>query len=195
MLADTGIRKLREKPVFMTPNVFPPDGFEQDDSGDAEFREVVEPQHCYVCKQHYVDRPPLLRSALPGLRRLQLPQAHGDRRPTGPRGAAHGRARQDRLPGGDQAAARRRAADRHDPLSARRRGALRGRSPTSRSGATGSRSSASICATRRASRRSASTSARPRPARLHRQQRVPDRAPPVRVLPAHDRARDRLAAS
>ena len=53
VLADTGIRLLREKPVFVTPNVTRPDGFEQVDVDDAEFREVVEPQHCYVCKQLY----------------------------------------------------------------------------------------------------------------------------------------------
>ena len=55
VLAETGIRVLREKPVFTTPNVFAPDGFEQADvDDDPEFREVVEPQHCYVCKERYV---------------------------------------------------------------------------------------------------------------------------------------------
>ena len=54
VLANTGIRALREKPVYTTPNVFPPDGFEQDDIDDPELCEVVEPQHCYVCKQLYV---------------------------------------------------------------------------------------------------------------------------------------------
>jgi NAD(P)-dependent dehydrogenase (short-subunit alcohol dehydrogenase family) len=40
--------------VFTTPNVYPPDGFEQQDiKDDAEFRESVEPQHCYVCKQGF----------------------------------------------------------------------------------------------------------------------------------------------
>ncbi len=48
VLHDTGIRTLRRKPVFTTPNVFPPEGFAQE-----EGRESVEPQHCYVCKQHY----------------------------------------------------------------------------------------------------------------------------------------------
>jgi NAD(P)-dependent dehydrogenase (short-subunit alcohol dehydrogenase family) len=54
VLATTGIRALREKPVYGTPNVVPPDGFEQNDIDDPEFCEVVEPQHCYVCKQLYV---------------------------------------------------------------------------------------------------------------------------------------------
>jgi hypothetical protein len=50
VLAETGIRVLREKPVFTTPNVFPPSEFEQAEvDDDPEFREVVEPQHCYVC--------------------------------------------------------------------------------------------------------------------------------------------------
>ena len=54
VLAGTGIRTLRRQTVFTTPNVFPPSDFEQRDvDGDPEFREAVEPQHCYVCKQEY----------------------------------------------------------------------------------------------------------------------------------------------
>ena len=54
VLADTGIRVLREKPVFTTPNVFTPEAFEQADvDDDPDFREVLEPQHCYVCKELY----------------------------------------------------------------------------------------------------------------------------------------------
>src|SRR3954452_3228869 len=34
VLAATGIRLLRAKPVFTTPNVFPPDGFEQSEVTD-----------------------------------------------------------------------------------------------------------------------------------------------------------------
>src|SRR4029453_11646799 len=45
-LAETGIRKLRQKKVFTTPNVFPP-------SDDSAFRNSIDPQHCYVCKEHY----------------------------------------------------------------------------------------------------------------------------------------------
>jgi NAD(P)-dependent dehydrogenase (short-subunit alcohol dehydrogenase family) len=59
VLAETGIRVLRDKPVFTTPNVFPPAGFEQTTIDDnAEFREVLEEQHCYVCKQLYVEIHP-----------------------------------------------------------------------------------------------------------------------------------------
>lgn len=54
VLAETGIRVLRQKPVFTTPNVFPPAGFEQQEVRDEpDFREVVEPQNCYICKQDY----------------------------------------------------------------------------------------------------------------------------------------------
>ena len=53
MLDDTGIRQLRSRPVFTTPNVFPPEGFEQQDVEDPEFREVSGEQHCYVCKVKY----------------------------------------------------------------------------------------------------------------------------------------------
>jgi NAD(P)-dependent dehydrogenase (short-subunit alcohol dehydrogenase family) len=46
-LHETGIRTLRRRPVFTTPNVFPPEGFEQRDVPANEL------QHCYVCKQKY----------------------------------------------------------------------------------------------------------------------------------------------
>ena len=58
VLAGTGIRVLREQPVYTSPNVFPPAGFEQRDVAEPEFREAVEPQHCYVCKQDYLDVHP-----------------------------------------------------------------------------------------------------------------------------------------
>jgi hypothetical protein len=48
-----GIRSLRRQSVFNTPNIFPPERFEQRDVDDPEFRETVEERHCYVCKQHY----------------------------------------------------------------------------------------------------------------------------------------------
>jgi len=54
LLAGTGIRRLRQKPVFTTPNVFPPRGFTQHEvADDPAFREVVEPRNCYICKQDY----------------------------------------------------------------------------------------------------------------------------------------------
>jgi NAD(P)-dependent dehydrogenase (short-subunit alcohol dehydrogenase family) len=54
VLTDTGIRALRRKPVFTTPNVFPPLEFEQHNvEKDAAFRDVSEPQNCYICKQDY----------------------------------------------------------------------------------------------------------------------------------------------
>ena len=52
-LAETGIRVLREKPVYTTPNVVPPTDFEQADLDEPELRELIEPQHCYVCKEQY----------------------------------------------------------------------------------------------------------------------------------------------
>jgi NAD(P)-dependent dehydrogenase (short-subunit alcohol dehydrogenase family) len=53
LLADTGIRTLREQSVFTTPNVLPPRGLEQRDVDDPQFRETVDEQHCYVCKVKY----------------------------------------------------------------------------------------------------------------------------------------------
>ena len=53
-LHETGIRKLRREKVFTTPNVFPPKAFLQEEvKDDPDFREVVEPQNCYICKQDY----------------------------------------------------------------------------------------------------------------------------------------------
>ncbi len=57
-LAETGIRVLREKPVYTTPNVTPPDAFEQVDLDEPELRELIESQHCYVCKERYVEIHP-----------------------------------------------------------------------------------------------------------------------------------------
>ena len=55
VLHETGIRELRRRPVFTTPNYFPPQDFVADDrdTDTPEPRESVEPQHCYVCKQKY----------------------------------------------------------------------------------------------------------------------------------------------
>ena len=55
VLHGTGIRTLRRRPVYTTPNVFPPKGFKALDVNrdETEQLEAVEPQHCYVCKQQY----------------------------------------------------------------------------------------------------------------------------------------------
>jgi NAD(P)-dependent dehydrogenase (short-subunit alcohol dehydrogenase family) len=50
VLHQTGIRTLRRKPVFTTPNVFPPKKIEPEKK-DAE--EASARRHCYVCKQNY----------------------------------------------------------------------------------------------------------------------------------------------
>jgi NAD(P)-dependent dehydrogenase (short-subunit alcohol dehydrogenase family) len=55
VLHETGIRALRRKPVFHTPNVFAPRDVEQQDVDDesAARRQSTELQHCYVCKRKY----------------------------------------------------------------------------------------------------------------------------------------------
>jgi NAD(P)-dependent dehydrogenase (short-subunit alcohol dehydrogenase family) len=54
VLNETGIRTLRAKPVFTTPNLPPPPEIEpQEVENNPEFREVVEPQNCYICKKDY----------------------------------------------------------------------------------------------------------------------------------------------
>lgn len=53
-VAETGIRVLREQPVFITPNYAPPAAFEQVEvEGSPEFRELLGKEQCYVCKRHY----------------------------------------------------------------------------------------------------------------------------------------------
>ena len=52
LLDNTGIRALRRKPVFTTPNVFAPEDFVAHDR-DSDQRQSLAPQHCYVCKQKY----------------------------------------------------------------------------------------------------------------------------------------------
>ncbi len=53
-LHQTGIRELRRKPVFTTPNYFPPQiGEPQEITENPDFHEAVEPQNCYVCKKDY----------------------------------------------------------------------------------------------------------------------------------------------
>ncbi len=49
----TGIRELRRKPVFLTPNYYLPGQVDQETVEDPDFREAIEPKHCYVCKKHY----------------------------------------------------------------------------------------------------------------------------------------------
>ena len=54
VLSETGIRKLRRQSVFTTPNLPPPPEHEPIEvQDDPDFREVVEPQNCYICKQDY----------------------------------------------------------------------------------------------------------------------------------------------
>src|SRR5262245_6563052 len=51
---ETGIQTLRRRPIFHTPNVFPPEGFRSVNLHEDEpKRQTTELQHCYVCKQKY----------------------------------------------------------------------------------------------------------------------------------------------
>lgn len=52
-LHETGIRRLRRQTVFTTPNYLPPGSDEQQTVDSDDFREAIEPQHCYVCKAEY----------------------------------------------------------------------------------------------------------------------------------------------
>ncbi len=194
VLAETGIRRLRAKPVFTTPNVFPPEGFAPDDAGGRRrCPAAARPAALLRLQEAVLARPPLLRPALPVVRRVQLRQAHGIGRPARSGRAAHRRAGEDRLPGRHQAPARGSDAHRHHPLPPRRRAPLRPGARLRRlvRPARDLRPRSAVHAERRgllpAPRRHS------RPARLRGEQRVPDGAPPARVLPAHDDGRDRVA--
>ena len=59
VLHETGIRALRRRAVFTTPNVYPPelhasdDERDEDNTREEDEREAVVPQHCYICKQKF----------------------------------------------------------------------------------------------------------------------------------------------
>ncbi len=63
--AEAGIRVLRSKPVFITPNVFPPEAPIEDEIDDDEQRETRDLQHCYVCKQKYTQIHPFYDQLCP----------------------------------------------------------------------------------------------------------------------------------
>lgn len=65
-LHETGIRTARRKPVFTTPNIYPPKDFHQlEIENNPDFRELVEPRTCYVCKQDYARLHPFYDQLCP----------------------------------------------------------------------------------------------------------------------------------
>ena len=57
VLQQTGIRAVRRKPVFTTPNVFPPPVNAQSpiSNSQGDLSRSSELQHCYACKQKYTE--------------------------------------------------------------------------------------------------------------------------------------------
>ncbi len=53
VLHQTGIRELRRKPVFTTPNYFLTAGADEATPPEAATGHVGDSKHCYVCKTHY----------------------------------------------------------------------------------------------------------------------------------------------
>jgi NAD(P)-dependent dehydrogenase (short-subunit alcohol dehydrogenase family) len=67
-LDDTGIRSLRARPVFTTPNpVAPPPlaAADRDTVDDTDERETLLPMHCYVCKRKYTEIHPFYDQLCP----------------------------------------------------------------------------------------------------------------------------------
>ena len=83
VLAETGIRVLREKPVFTTPNVFAPPGFEQDGRRGRSRASARSSSRSTAtsASSRYVEIHPFYDQLCPACGELQLPQAHRDRRP------------------------------------------------------------------------------------------------------------------
>jgi NAD(P)-dependent dehydrogenase (short-subunit alcohol dehydrogenase family) len=60
-LAETGIRRLRDKPVFTTPNASPPPALEETElespeaDADGGAQRLLGKHHCYVCKASFSD--------------------------------------------------------------------------------------------------------------------------------------------
>ena len=85
VLNERGIRMLRRRPVFTTPNVFPPSEYQPRDPEQTmpESRGAPVLRHCYVCKQKYADIhhfydqlcPPCAR--LNFAKRTELADLHG----------------------------------------------------------------------------------------------------------------------
>jgi NAD(P)-dependent dehydrogenase (short-subunit alcohol dehydrogenase family) len=54
VLNQTGIRELRRRPVFTTPSPLPAPAIEpREVENEPDFRDVLEPQNCYICKRDY----------------------------------------------------------------------------------------------------------------------------------------------
>ena len=127
-LSETGIRTLRAKPVFTTPNVFAAgDSCEPDDDRRRRRRSRVDRAAALLRVQAQVLTRihPFYDQLCPECgdfnfaKRTETADLHGRV------GAAHRRPGEDRLPGRHQAAARRRPPHRHHPLPARLGAALR----------------------------------------------------------------------
>src|ERR1035437_9633238 len=153
-LNETGIRKLRREKVFTTPNVFPPQNFQQQEIRHPKMppKKIFPPADCFPAAKFsaagnhrqsrfprsrrtaeplhlqtgLLDHPAFLRPALSEVRGAEFYQAHGDGGFARARGVAHRRTREDRLSGRHQTAARRGATHRLHAFPARLGDAIRG---------------------------------------------------------------------
>ena len=192
VLADTGIRSLRRKPVFTTPNALPPNGLRQEDTR-GEHRQAADAQNCYVCKQdytaihHFYDQLCPACAELNFSKRTELADLRGRvALLTGGRVKIGYQAGLKLLRAGAHLIVTTRF-PRDSALPVRPGAGFRRLAAPSRN----FRPRPAAHAQRRSVLPRAAASARP--ARLHRQQRLPDRSPAARFLRAHDGERDGLA--
>ena len=155
---------------------------------DPDFREVVESQHCYVCKRRYVEIHPFYDQLCPECGDFNYRKRTETADLSGRVALLTGGRVKIGYQAGIKLLRAGAAPDRDDPLPARFGGALRAGARLRRVGraARDLRPRPAAHAERRgvlpAPERDAG------PPRLHRQQRLPDGAPAARVLPPHARA-------
>ena len=195
--AETGIRKLRSKDVFTTPNQGEPPAYEPielDGKLDGELdgenapRELIEPEACYVCKQEFTEVHHFYDQMCPGCAAYNWQKRHQTADLTGRTAVLTG----GRVKIGYQAGIKLLRAGAELIVTTRfprdSAHALRGRAGFCRVERTGSHDpSGSTCATPRAWRPFAShlLANHPQASRLHCQQRLPDRAPAAPSSTAH----------
>jgi hypothetical protein len=124
----TGIRKLRQEVVFTSPNVFPPEHFEQHEVvNNEEFREAVQRMNCYVCKKDYLQLHHFYDQLCPECAELNFMKRTETADLRGKVALLTGGSREDWLSGRSQAASCRRTSHRHHALPARLGRTVRGR--------------------------------------------------------------------
>jgi hypothetical protein len=125
VLDETGIRTLRRRPVFTTPNVSPPERFEPRCRRDttevrepAQARAALGARICYVCKEPYTLIHHFYDQLCPPCAALNFAKRTETADLSGRVALVTGGPAEDRIPGRAETAARRCGTDRHHAVPA-----------------------------------------------------------------------------